>query len=163
MNGVVNHLSVRAEGLSARCRPSISRPASHVARDSGAGRHRAGARPPPGKSGRERGERRDRRRARPRADAPRQPAHGPAISRRFVVLAGMVLTVARALLGARVAYPSRAGLAAGLPSSPWWRLRGASGCRVPAAVTVGFFALLVAGGPGLGPHCPDRRPRERAA
>ena len=71
--------------------------------------------------------------------------HTPTISRRFVVLAGMVLTVACLYWARPVAIPLALALLLAFLLTPLVTLARRLGLRrVPAAVTVGVFALLIA-------------------
>jgi predicted PurR-regulated permease PerM len=90
--------------------------------------------------------------ARPRAARPpRRPRATPTISRRFVVLAGMVLTVACLYWAREVAIPLALALLLAFLLSPLVALARRLGLpRVPAAFTVGLFALLVAAALGWG-------------
>lgn len=82
---------------------------------------------------------------RPRAGRPRRPRSSPPIGRRFVVLVGMVLTVACLYLAREVAIPLALALLLAFLLTPLVTLvRRAGVPRVPAAVFVGVFALLVA-------------------
>ena len=84
--------------------------------------------------------------ARPRAGRPpRHPRSTPTVSRRFVLLAGMVLTVACLYWARVVAIPVALALLLAFLLTPLVNLLRRWGLpRVPAAVTVGLFALLIA-------------------
>lgn len=87
-----------------------------------------------------------------RARAPRPRPHaGHPISRRFIVLVGMIITVACLYLAREVAIPLAMAILLAFLLTPLVTLVRRTGLpRVPAAIIVGVFALLVAGGLGWG-------------